>query len=153
MRINQAAELAGITSKNIRFYEDQGLITPARDTANGYRDYSMEDIEQLISCCARSTDELVIDLGSSYDSRIRQIMELADTVMIVLDPTAGCRAKWQQFKSQHDTFEVIKDKMTIVLNRGAVSDGTPAAKTVSLPIVQSTDPALVFKTLSSGYFD
>jgi len=112
-----------------------------------------EDIEQLISCCARSTDELVIDLGSSYDSRIRQIMELADTVMIVLDPTAGCRAKWQQFKSQHDTFEVIKDKMTIVLNRGAVSDGTPAAKTVSLPIVQSTDPALVFKTLSSGYFD
>ena len=25
MKINQAAELAGITSKNIRFYEDQGL--------------------------------------------------------------------------------------------------------------------------------
>ena len=43
MKINQAAELAGITSKNIRFYEDQGLITPARDAGNGYRDYSMED--------------------------------------------------------------------------------------------------------------
>jgi DNA-binding transcriptional MerR regulator len=47
MKINQAAELAGITSKNIRFYEDQGLITPARDSGNGYRDYSMEDVEQL----------------------------------------------------------------------------------------------------------
>jgi len=47
MKINQAAELAGITSKNIRFYEDQGLITPARDASNGYRDYSMEDVEQL----------------------------------------------------------------------------------------------------------
>ena len=47
MKINQAAELAGITSKNIRFYEDQGLITPARDSINGYRDYSMEDVEQL----------------------------------------------------------------------------------------------------------
>ena len=47
MKINQAAELAGITSKNIRFYEDQGLIAPARDAGNGYRDYSMEDVEQL----------------------------------------------------------------------------------------------------------
>ena len=47
MKINQAAELAGITSKNIRFYEDRGLITPARDAGNGYRDYSMEDVEQL----------------------------------------------------------------------------------------------------------
>ena len=47
MKINQAAELAGITSKNIRFYEDQGLITPARDASNGYRDYSMENVEQL----------------------------------------------------------------------------------------------------------
>lgn len=30
MKINQVAELTGITSKNIRFYEDQGLITPGR---------------------------------------------------------------------------------------------------------------------------
>ena len=47
MKINQVAELAGITSKNIRFYEDQGLITPGRDPQNGYRDYTLEDAEQL----------------------------------------------------------------------------------------------------------
>ena len=47
MKINQVAELAGITSKNIRFYEDQGLIKPGRDPENGYRDYSPEDVEQL----------------------------------------------------------------------------------------------------------
>ena len=47
MKINQAAELAGITSKNIRFYEDQGLIKPGRDPQNGYRDYSLDDTEQL----------------------------------------------------------------------------------------------------------
>jgi len=67
MRINQAAELAGITSKNIRFYEDQGLITPARDTANGYRDYSMEDIEQL------SRIKLLRMLGISCEN-IRKLM-------------------------------------------------------------------------------
>ena len=47
MKINQVAELAGITSKNIRFYEDRGLITPGRDPQNGYREYTLEDAEQL----------------------------------------------------------------------------------------------------------
>ncbi|MBQ1484298.1 MAG: MerR family transcriptional regulator [Firmicutes bacterium] len=47
MKINQAAELAGITSKNIRFYEDQGLIDPGRDPQNGYREYSMDDVRRL----------------------------------------------------------------------------------------------------------
>ena len=47
MKINQVAELVGITSKNIRFYEEQGLIDPKRDPSNGYREYSLEDAEQL----------------------------------------------------------------------------------------------------------
>lgn len=47
MKINQAAEQAGITSKNIRFYEDQGLIDPGRDPQNGYREYSSGDVDQL----------------------------------------------------------------------------------------------------------
>lgn len=47
MKINQVAELVGITSKNIRFYEDQGLIDPKRDPSNGYREYSLEDADQL----------------------------------------------------------------------------------------------------------
>ncbi|MBR3374343.1 MAG: MerR family transcriptional regulator, partial [Firmicutes bacterium] len=31
MKINQVAELVDITKKNIRFYEDQGLVNPDRD--------------------------------------------------------------------------------------------------------------------------
>ncbi len=46
MKIKQAEELVGITSKNIRFYEDQGLLQPKRSD-NGYREYSKEDIEIL----------------------------------------------------------------------------------------------------------
>ena len=30
MKIKQVEELVGITSKNIRFYESQGLLTPER---------------------------------------------------------------------------------------------------------------------------
>lgn len=46
MKIKQAEELVGITSKNIRFYEEQGLIVPER-ADNGYREYRQQDIDIL----------------------------------------------------------------------------------------------------------
>ena len=48
MKINEVEALAGITKKNIRFYEDQGLLSPRRNADNGYRDYSQEDIQVLL---------------------------------------------------------------------------------------------------------
>lgn len=47
MKINKVEELVGITKKNIRFYEEKGLITPARNEENRYREYSEEDVETL----------------------------------------------------------------------------------------------------------
>lgn len=47
MKINQVEELVGITKKNIRFYEEQGLLNPERNPENGYREYSLKDVAQL----------------------------------------------------------------------------------------------------------
>ena len=47
MKINQVEELVGITKKNIRFYEEQGLVRPERNPENGYREYTLRDAEQL----------------------------------------------------------------------------------------------------------
>ena len=47
MKINQVEELVGITKKNIRFYEEQGLVHPERNPENGYREYTLRDVEQL----------------------------------------------------------------------------------------------------------
>ena len=47
MRINKVEELVGITKKNIRFYEEKGLLTPERNTENGYREYSEKDVVAL----------------------------------------------------------------------------------------------------------
>ncbi|MCR5061949.1 MAG: MerR family transcriptional regulator [Treponema sp.] len=47
MKIYQVEELVGITKKNIRFYEDEGLLCPERNPENGYRDYTMNDVQQL----------------------------------------------------------------------------------------------------------
>lgn len=47
MKINEVELQVGITKKNIRFYEQQGLLSPRRNTENGYRDYAEEDIAEL----------------------------------------------------------------------------------------------------------
>ncbi len=46
MTIREIEALSGMTRANIRFYEAEGLLSPAREE-NGYRDYSEEDLEIL----------------------------------------------------------------------------------------------------------
>ncbi|MGN1188753.1 MAG: MerR family transcriptional regulator [Lachnospiraceae bacterium] len=46
MKISEVEELVGITKANIRYYESEGLISPAY-LQNGYRDYSGENVEAL----------------------------------------------------------------------------------------------------------
>lgn len=46
MKINEVEQAIGITKKNIRFYEQEELLKPSR-AANGYRDYTQEDLEAL----------------------------------------------------------------------------------------------------------
>ena len=47
MKINQVEQLVGVTKGNIRFYEKEGLLTPGRNSENGYRDYSDADVAWL----------------------------------------------------------------------------------------------------------
>ena len=44
MKINEVEQLVGISKRNIRFYEKEGLLSPGR-TDNGYRDYGEADVE------------------------------------------------------------------------------------------------------------
>ena len=46
MKIKQVESLVGISSKNIRFYEEQGLLHPGR-AENGYREYGEAEIVRL----------------------------------------------------------------------------------------------------------
>ena len=48
MKINKVEELVGISKKNIRFYEEQGLLTPKRNPENKYREYDEEDVRTLL---------------------------------------------------------------------------------------------------------
>lgn len=47
MKINEVEQQVGMTKKNIRFYEEQGLLSPRRNKENGYRDYDEADVRTL----------------------------------------------------------------------------------------------------------
>ncbi len=46
MNIGEVAELTGVPPKTIRYYEDIGLVTPAR-SPNGYRSFAEADAHKL----------------------------------------------------------------------------------------------------------
>ena len=47
MQIKEVEERVGITRKNIRFYEKEGLLAPRRQAGNGYRDYTDAEVDRL----------------------------------------------------------------------------------------------------------
>ncbi|WP_234122424.1 MerR family transcriptional regulator [Clostridium hydrogenum] len=47
MRIKEVEKILGISAKNIRFYEKEGLLFPKRNLENGYREYSVIDVKTL----------------------------------------------------------------------------------------------------------
>lgn len=47
MLINEVENIVGISKKSIRYYEEEGLLTPKRNDGNSYRIYNDEDIKKL----------------------------------------------------------------------------------------------------------
>jgi len=63
MRIKKVETLTGITSKNIRFYEKEGLLAPKRNRENQYRSYSKEDVVSLNKIkLLRKLDVSIVDI-------------------------------------------------------------------------------------------
>ena len=73
MKINEVEALVGITKKNIRFYEEKGLLSPSRNSENGYRDYGQTEVDVLRRI------KLLRKLGVPIDE-IRRMQEGAQTV-------------------------------------------------------------------------
>lgn len=112
-----------------------------------------EDMTRLITACACGSDELVLDLPSVCDERARDILDLAEQILLVVDASRTTQVKWKQFTSQNKVFENIREKAVLLANKGFRPDATAAVeRTASLPFVQSDDPVVVYKTLSASDF-
>ena len=68
---------SGVPRANIRYYEAEGLLAPAR-SGNGYRDYSEEDLRTLEKI------KLLRRLGVSVEE-VRALIQGGETLDAVLD--------------------------------------------------------------------
>ncbi len=119
MRIGEAAETTGVSSKRIRYYEQIGLIKQAARTDSGYRDYDASDIHTLdfikrareLGFSIDETSTLlelwgdqnatsleVRDLARSHieamRDKIRQLQSMVDTLQqLVSDCDGGSRSE------------------------------------------------------------
>lgn len=67
MTIKEVEERTGLARSNIRFYEKEGLISPDRNAQNGYRDYTEENVEDILKIAYLRT------LGVTIET-VRRIM-------------------------------------------------------------------------------
>lgn len=83
MKVHEAARLLGVTPRALRFYEERGLVAPAKDAGSGYRQYETEDLETLRWIVALRELGLPIPFiadalaAREDDERFRQTMDRA----------------------------------------------------------------------------
>ncbi|MBD2764764.1 heavy metal-responsive transcriptional regulator [Kocuria sp. cx-455] len=71
MRIGELAAETGTTTKTLRFYEEQGLLSPTDRTPAGYRDYTPEAVARIDFIHRGRAAGLTL-------AQIRQIVEIRD---------------------------------------------------------------------------
>lgn len=107
MKIKQVEELVGITSKNIRFYESQGLLIPER-AENGYREYRQKNIDTLKKIkLLRKLGVSVDEIKSVLDESV-SLEECLERHIDILEKERENLANMQQF-----TDAILQKKCTV----------------------------------------
>jgi DNA-binding transcriptional MerR regulator len=70
MKIGEVASRAGVSPRLVRYYEQQGLLTPIRQP-NGYRDYDEEHVDRVIRVAGQVQAGLTTRL-------VKEVLELED---------------------------------------------------------------------------
>lgn len=107
MKIRQVEELVGISSKNIRFYEAQGLLCPPR-AENGYREYTLEHVAQLKQI------KLLRKLGIPV-TEIRLLLDGTESMTSVL------RHRLDQLQTEQDNLASVQRFIRFVLSSGTAN--------------------------------
>lgn len=131
MRIAEASERSGLSIDTLRFYEKEGLITPAR--SSGQRMYSETDLDDLDTIARlRRLDISIPD--------IRQLLEIDRTIgdLTTLTPASAERVRAvQAILEKHSStlelriaemqgtlsaFQKMTSKLTNLLETGGLPD-------------------------------
>ncbi|NMM63945.1 MerR family transcriptional regulator [Clostridium sp. P21] len=78
MNIKVVSEITGLTKKAIKYYENEGLISPLKNIENNYREYTKEDIVKLnLIAALRMLDIPIIEIKNVIEGKksILEVME------------------------------------------------------------------------------
>ena len=92
MKIQEFAQLVGLTPKTIRYYELIGILPSPRRTSNGYREYSDQDLARARFVAGIRSLDLSLD-------EIEEILALRDR------REAPCRTLLERIAQKADQIE------------------------------------------------
>jgi len=105
MNIKEIEERSGLTRANIRYYEQEGLIAPAR-RENKYRDYSEEDLETLLRVA------LLRSLGFSLDEIRRLQSGELELAAAMRERSAALESEGQRLLAARNVCDAISREVT-----------------------------------------
>ena len=105
MNIKEIEQRSGLTRANIRYYEQEGLLTPARQE-NRYRDYSEEDLETLLRIA------LLRSLGFSLDEIRRLQSGELDLAAAMRSRSAALEAEGRRLLAARNVCDAISREVT-----------------------------------------
>ncbi len=106
MRIGELAQIAGVTPRTIRYYENLGLLSPNEREGKGFRYYSQTEVAKLqkIDCLKSlgltlSEITTVIDLYFQDSTGIRGKQKILEILQFHLQETDEKLAALRDFRS------------------------------------------------------
>ena len=113
MKINEVEQLVGVTKRNIRFYEKEGLFSPGRNKENGYRDYGEADVTVLRQ----------IKLLRKLDVPLEEIRRMQQGALTLTD---GLRRHMIQLERQQQNLATMQRLCQELADAGAQLPGLEA---------------------------
>lgn len=116
MRIKEAAEKLNLSARAIRFYEEKGLIAPAKDRNNRYREFGEQDIWRLQTIVAlresgmsvEAIKEVLEDAESREEDKLSYYLELQRSALV---------SKWLEIRQLIETTDemigIVRERKTL----------------------------------------
>ena len=139
MRIHEAADEVGLTSRSVRYYEEMGLLRPAARSEGDYRLYDESDIERL-----RFIKGLRDDAGFSLAeiSRLLEDEEARERDHAAYHATADPVERLLLLRARVASFErQTKTLRTKIARLQEMVDETEARRLRSLARIAELEPA------------
>ena len=104
-----------------------------------------EHIKKVLHLLADNYDEVIVDCHGGYDDRTLEVLEAADTILIVIVPEIGPLMSTSRFMDLVTKLQLSPEKLKLILNRSDSKVGLEVAD-----IERALKNKITYKLVSGG---